>query len=253
MPRSGSTLVEQIISAHPDVHGAGEIDLLGRLVADAAGPGGSRFPDWVTGMNSVDLSLIGQTFIDALPPGLAGQGRQTIKRLEDFQYLGLIHLCLPNAAIIHCRRDPRDTGLSAFAILFLEEQAFSYDIAELGRYWRAYDRLMAHWRTVLPPGTVLEVPYEALVADLEGWTRRLLTHCRLDWDDACLRYYDSKRLVRSASFAQVRQPIYTTSIGRWKPFGANLGPMFEAMGAPWASDDDEDAGARKALARAGGA
>jgi len=114
--------------------------------------------------------------------------------------------------------------------LFLEKQEFTYTLDELGRYWRAYDRLMAHWSRVLPLGRVLEVSYEGLVADLEGWARRLLAHCRLDWDDACLRYYESKRPVRSASFAQVRQPIFTTSIGRWRPFARHLGPLFAAMG-----------------------
>jgi Tfp pilus assembly protein PilF len=244
MPRSGTTLVEQIISAHPDVHGAGEIDLVHRLVSEAKGPGGTVFPDWVAGMNGADLPIIGQTILDALPAGLPGQNRQTIKRLENYQYIGLIHLCLPNATIINCRRDPRDSGFSAFAMLFLEEQGFTYDLAELGRHWRAYDRLMAHWMAVLPPGRVLEAPYEGVVADLEGWARRLLEHCHLDWDDACLRYYESKRLVRSASFAQVREPIYTTSLDRWRPFEHRLRPMLEAMGEPWASGEVEWDGVR---------
>ena len=257
MPRSGTTLVEQIISAHPDVHGAGEVDILHRLVVEASGPGGSKFPDWVPGMTGADLPVVGKAILDALPAGLAGQGRQTIKRLENYQYIGLIHLTLPNATIINCRRDPRDSGFSAFAMLFLEEQGFTYDLTELGRYWRAYDRLMAHWMAVLPPGRVLEVPYEGVVADLEGWTHRLLEHCHLDWDDACLRYYESKRLVRSASFAQVREPIYTTSLDRWRPFEQRLRPMFDAMGDPWTSGDVEWDGVRarrrETPARAAGA
>ncbi|HEY5007798.1 MAG TPA: sulfotransferase, partial [Caulobacteraceae bacterium] len=244
MPRSGTTLVEQIISAHPDVHGAGEIDLLHRLVTESHGPGGSKFPDWVAGMTGDDMAVVGKAVLDALPPGIPGQSRQTIKRLENYQYIGLIHLCLPNATIINCRRDPRDSGFSAFAMLFLEEQGFTYDLAELGRHWRAYDRLMAHWLAVLPPGKVLEAPYEGVVADLEGWTHRLLEHCHLDWDDACLRYYESKRLVRSASFAQVREPIYTTSLDRWRPFEHRLRPMLEAMGEPWISGDVEWDGVR---------
>jgi Tfp pilus assembly protein PilF len=231
MPRSGTTLVEQIISAHPDVNGAGEIDLLQHLIGEATGPGGSRFPAWASGMNDTDLRLIGQACLDHLPPGLPGQTRQTIKRLENFEYLGLLHLALPNATLIHCRRDARDSCFSAFATLFLDKQHFTYSQEELGRYWRAYDRLMTHWNAVLPPGRVLEVSYEGLVADLDGWTRRLLAHCGLEWDDACLRYYDSKRPVRSASFAQVRQPIFTSSIGRAKPFARHLQPLFAAMAA----------------------
>ncbi len=231
MPRSGTTLVEQIISAHANVHGAGEDNLMQRLVGGAAGPGGSRFPHWAAGLNEADLRAVGQACLDAMPPAPSAESRVTIKRLENFEYLGLLHLCLPDATLIHCRRDPRDGCFSAFAMPFLEEQGYSYDLEELGRYWRAYDRLMAHWAAVLPPGRVLEVPYEALVADQEGWTRRLLAHCRLDWDEACLRYYDSERVVRSASFAQVREPIFTSSIGRWKPFGEKLKPLFVAMGA----------------------
>ena len=231
MPRSGTTLVEQIISAHPDVLGAGEDNLMQRLVGAATGPGGARFPHWAASMTEADLRAVGQACLEALPPATAGQSRVTIKRLENFEYLGLLHLCLPDATLIHCRRDQCDTCFSAFAMLFVEEQGFSYDLQELGRYWSAYDRLMAHWAAVLPPGRVLEVPYEAVVDDLEGWTRRLLAHCRLEWDDACLRYYESDRVVRSASFAQVREPIFTSSIGRWKPFGERLAPLFEAFGA----------------------
>jgi Tfp pilus assembly protein PilF len=229
MPRSGTTLVEQIISAHPDVHGAGELDMLQHLIGEATGIGGSPFPDWATTMNEADLKLIGEAFLAGLPAGLPGQSRATLKRLENFEYLGILHLCLPNATLIHCRRDARDSSFSTFATLFLEKQDYSYTFEELARYWRAYDRLMGHWSRVLPIGRVLEVSYEGLVSDLESWTRRLLAHCRLDWDDACLRYYESKRPVRSASFAQVRQPIFTTSIGRWKPFARQLAPLFAAM------------------------
>jgi Tfp pilus assembly protein PilF len=235
MPRSGTTLVEQIISAHPDVYGAGEIDDFRRLVRTGRGAGGTLFPEWAATMNEADLNAFATAFLAALPAGLPGQTRLTAKRLENFEFLGLIHLCLPNATLIHCRRDPRDSCLSAFAMLFVDEQAFSYELTELGRYWRAYDRLMAHWAKVLPAGRVLEVSYEALVADQEGWTRRLLDHCGLAFDEACLRFYESPRLVRSASFTQVREPIFTTSLGRWRPFAHRLQPLFDGMGEPWAS------------------
>jgi len=235
MPRSGSTLVEQIISAHPAAQAAGETDVLRMIVRDARGVGDTRFPDWAATMNEADLGVLANTLLGELPAAAPGKGRLTIKRLENFELLGLIHLALPNATLIHCRRDPRDSLFSAFAMLFVDEQGFSYDLADLGRYWRAYDSLMAHWARVLPPGRVLEVPYEALVADQEGWTRRLLDHCRLPFDPACLRYYESERVVRSASFTQVRQPIFTSSIGRWRPFARHLAPLFAGMGEPWAS------------------
>ncbi len=238
MPRSGTTLVEQIISAHPTVYGAGELPLLGHIASNTAGPGGASFPAWVSGMTAADLCAVGKAILEALPRGLPGQTRLSLKRLEDFQYIGLIHLCLPNATIIHCRRDPRDTCFSAYSIPFLGDQLFSYTFDELGRYWRAYDRLMRHWQAVLPPGRVLDAPYEALVEDQEGWTHKLLDHCALEWDEACLNYQASRRIVRSASMAQVRKPIYKTSIGRWKPFAENLKPLFDILGEPWSRVED---------------
>ena len=230
MPRSGSTLVEQILSAHPDVHGGGEFETLRRMVIDARGPGGSQFPEWSAGMVDVDCLHLGQNYLNLLAKGLPGQTRLTDKRLENFEYLGLIHLLMPNATIIHCRRDPRDSGFSALALRFSESQEYSYDMEELGRYWRGYDALMDHWRRVLPEGKILEVQYEDLVADLEPWARRIIAHAGLGWDEACLRFHEAKRPVRSASLAQVREPIFTRSIGRWKPFEAHLQPLFQAMG-----------------------
>jgi Tfp pilus assembly protein PilF len=230
MPRCGSTLVEQIISAHTQVHGAGEIPVLNNLLASARGTGGATYPKLVATMSAADCKVIGQAYLDSLPTGFPGQIRTTDKWLGNFEHLGLIHLCLPGATIIHCRRDPRDNCFSCLSLRFAEGQEYAYDMVEMGRYWRDYDALMAHWRAVLPPGRMLEVPYEALVADLDQWSRRIITHCGLDWDEACLRYYDSKRTVRSASLVQVREPIFSTSIGRWKPFERYLQPMFEVMG-----------------------
>jgi Tfp pilus assembly protein PilF len=235
MPRSGTTLVEQIISAHPLVHGAGEIPLLSNWLAASRGKGEAPYPDWARTMTDADCRNIGQIYLNALPAIEPPKRRITDKWVDNFEHLGLIHACLPNAVIIHCQRDPRDTCLSCFGIRFVNGQQYSYDLAELGRYWRAYERLMAHWRAVLPPGRMLEAPYEAVVDDVEGWARRLIAHCGLEWDDACLRFYESKRQVYSASFAQVRQPIYTGSVGRWRPFARHLGPLLDALGPPWDS------------------
>jgi Tfp pilus assembly protein PilF len=233
MPRSGTTLIEQILSAHPAVHGAGEAPLLANWLAASRGPDGTAYPSWGRTMTDADCRNIGQVYLDALAKAAPHEPRVTDKWVENFEHLGLIHACLPNAVIIHCQRDPRDTALSCFAIRFLVGQAYSYDLTELGRYWRAYDRLMAHWRAVLPPERIFEAPYEAVVGDVEGWARRLIAHCGLDWDDACLRFYESGRPVTSASFAQVRRPIYTGSVGRWRPFAAHLGPLLDALGPPW--------------------
>ena len=232
MPRSGTTLVEQIISAHPQVHGAGEIPNWANAVTAHSGGDGLIYPFWASAMTAADCRAIGQTYLDSLPAAGPGQTRVTDKMVTNFEGLGLIHLCLPHARIIHCQRDPRDVCLSCFSIRFSEGQEYAYDLAELGRYWRAYDRLMAHWRAVLPSGRMLEVPYEAVVEDVEGWARRLIVHCGLEWDDACLRFYESKREVRTASLVQVRQPIYTGSVGRWRAFAPHLSPLLEALSAP---------------------
>jgi tetratricopeptide (TPR) repeat protein len=231
MPRSGTTLVEQIISAHPQVFGAGELPNLPRAIE--ASHGRSTYPGWARTMRIDDGLALAQAYLASLPPSPSGEVRVTDKMLRNFEHLGLIHLFLPNARIIHCRRDPRDVCLSCFAAGFHQGPRFTFDLVELGRFWRAYDRLMAHWRAVLPPGRMLEVPYEDVVEDVEAWARRLIAHCELGWDDACLRFYESGRPVHTASLVQVRQPIYASSVGRWRRFARHLGPLLGALGEPW--------------------
>jgi tetratricopeptide (TPR) repeat protein len=233
MPRSGTTLVEQIISAHPQVEGAGELPNFGHIVHQARGVDGAVFPFWAQDLTAEVSTAIGRAYLDSLPAA-AGAARVTDKATVNFAFLGLIHLCLPGATIIHCRRDPRDVGVSCFAARFNEGLDFTHDLAELGRYWRAYDALMDHWRAVLPPGRIFDAPYEALVQDVETWARRLVAHCGLEWDDACLRFYDSDRPVLTGSVAQVRRPIYGGSVGRWRRFEAHLSPLLDALGEPWA-------------------
>jgi tetratricopeptide (TPR) repeat protein len=240
MPRSGSTLVEQIISAHPKAHGAGEIWNLPSAVAVAGGPDGAGFPEWAAAMTRTDCHAVGQAYLDSLPGPAEQRRRVTDKLLSNFQRLGLIHLCLPDAKIIHCRRDPRDVCLSCYGIHFSDGLEYAYDLTELARYWRAYDRLMDHWRSILPPGRMLEVPYEGVVEDVEAWARRLIAHCGLEWDDACPRFFESKRAVRTASSAQVRQPIYAGSVGRWRSFASHLRPLLDALGEPWADPGYSD-------------
>lgn len=233
MPRSGTTLVEQIVSAHPDVHGAGEIGLFPALASRLHGPAGTAPPFWVSDPSPEDLARLASSYLEALDPLGSSKARVTDKTIGNFELLGLIHLCLPNARIIHCRRDPRDVCVSCFSTRFSGGHDYAYDLAELGRYWRLYDLLMAHWREVLPPGRIFEVDYEALVDDLEGWARRLIAHLGLGWDDACLRFHESQRTVATASFAQVRRPIYKDSVGRWRRFAPHLGPLLEALGEPY--------------------
>jgi tetratricopeptide (TPR) repeat protein len=230
MPRSGSTLVEQILCAHPEVHGGGEMYTLPSLIDGSHGPNGSPYPEWATTMNDVDCATIGKAYLDRIPAGLPGRSRTTDKWLENFEHLGLIAVCLPNAKVIHCHRDPRDQLLSCWSLLFSQNQEYAYDLDEMRRYYRAYRGLMEHWRSVLPSGFMLEVRYESLVADPESQSRRILSHCDLEWEEDVLRYWEARRPVKSASMFQVRQPIYDSSIGRWKPFSKHIGKLFTGLG-----------------------
>jgi hypothetical protein len=149
---------------------------------------------------------------------------------SNYLLIGLIHLALPNARIIHTVRDPVDTCISCFSRLFMLEHNYTYDLAELGRYYRGYLKLMAHWHRVLPPGRILDVLYEELVADLEGEARRIITHCGLDCDPRCLAFHRTQRSVRTPSM-EVRMPIYTSSIGRRRLYEPFLGPLLAALEA----------------------
>ena len=156
--------------------------------------------------------------------------RFTDKGLSNYLYAGMIALALPNARIIHARRDPIDTCLSCFTTLFDDQQDFTYDLGELGRFYRAYERLMEHWRQVLPEDAMLDVQYEQVVEDIEAQARRILSHCGLAWDDACLSFHKLSRPVQTTSAAQVRQPLYRTSVGRWHSYREELRPLLEALG-----------------------
>ena len=149
----------------------------------------------------------------------------------NFHHVGLIATLFPNAKIIHCRRDPRDTCLSIFFGDFFGSHPYSYDLTNLGRYYRQYERLMAHWHDVLP-GRILDVKYEDLVDQQEEWSRRMVTFCGLNWEPGCLDFHKMSRNVRTRSNAQVRQPIYRSSMERWRPYAAQLEPLFAALEAP---------------------
>jgi hypothetical protein len=154
--------------------------------------------------------------------------RITDKLPANFQRIGAIHLTLPNAAIVFCRRDLRDVCLSCYQTLFMQGQPWSYDLVELGRYALAFERLMAHWLEVLP-GRILELDYESLVTHPQEQARRLLAHCGLDWNDRCLEFDKSARAVRTASLGQVRQPINRGSVDRWRRYAAHLTPLLDTL------------------------
>jgi len=229
MPRSGTTLVEQILASHSDVFGAGEIGAFGEAVqaCDAAADGAASSDHALT---PEALRRLGADYLDRTRPLAPAARRITNKMPGNFFFAGAIHLALPNARIIHLRRDPVDTCLSCFSKLFTEDLAYAYDLGELGRYYSAYDSLMSHWRAVLPKEVMLEVRYEHIVADLEGEARRIVAHCGLDWDPRCLDFHLTKRSVATASAAQVRQPIYRSSVGRWRVLEPFLGPLLAEIG-----------------------
>ena len=228
MPRSGTTLVEQIIASHPRVFGAGEAAEFGRVVVGTYRAGyGMQDP---SALRTVDLGELGARYVAAMQARLPrGRDRFTDKMPANFRFAGLIHMVLPRARLIHIARDPLDCCFSCFSKLFNGSLDYTYDLGELGRYYRSYDELMVHWRAVLPEDVMLEVRYEDLVGDIDVGARRLIEHCGLDWDPRCLEFHKTERPVITASTAQVRRPVYKTAIGRSKPYEAWLGPLREAL------------------------
>lgn len=231
MPRSGTTLVEQTLASHPKVHGAGEIKDFDTVARSASTIGGQEmpYPEFVTELAPERLRELGARYAELLRAYSPAAERIVNKMPSSFFYTGLIHLALPNARIIHTRRNPIDTCVSCFTKLFSGAQNYSYELGELGRYYRRYDELMAHWRRVLPAGAMLEVPYEALVEDFEPWARRIVEYCGLEWDDACLAFHETKRPVRTASASQVRRPIFKSSVGRWLAYKDLLEPLIKEL------------------------
>ncbi len=239
MPRSGSTLAEQILASHPMVHGAGELKTFGEIVLairqpiDAPVP----YPEFVPVLDASALTSIGTRYLASVHERAPDGERVTDKMPSNYLFAGLIHLTLPNAKIIHTVRNPVDTCISCFSKLFTTGQNHTYDLGELGRYYKRYEHLMEHWRRVLPPSRILDVQYEDVVADLETQARRILAYCELPWDDRCLSFHETDRPVRTASATQVRQPLYKSSVGRWHEYEEFLGPLLTALGVPSAKTE----------------
>jgi tetratricopeptide (TPR) repeat protein len=233
MPRSGTTLIEQIICSHPDVFAGGELVFIADSLSGYAVPGGN-LPLRPAGEALAGVTALGpraKWYLAQLEKllGYAGQKRVTDKMPGNFTVLGLISAMFPNARIIHSRRDPIDTCLSCYTILFSTGHYWSYSLDTLGRRFRRYWALMEHWRRELP-GRFLEVRYEDTVDDTEAVARRMLEWCGLDWDDRVLKFYETKRPVSTASVIQVRQPIYTSSKGRWKKWEPYIQPLLDGIG-----------------------
>jgi tetratricopeptide (TPR) repeat protein len=233
MPRSGSTLTEQILASHPDVYGAGEVKYLSVALGQLRDriPSLPKFPQMMSKITPAQLDIVAKNYLAALTAGAGDAKRVTDKLLTNYFFVGLIHLLYPKAKFINTQRNPVDTCLSGFTKLFKDDMPHSYDLAELGRYYGKYHELMEHWQTVLPEGVMKVVHYEEMVGNTEREAKSLIEFLGLDWDPKCLEFHKSERPVKTASVAQVRKPIYKTAVQRWKKYGDGLQPLVDAIGA----------------------
>jgi tetratricopeptide (TPR) repeat protein len=231
LPRSGSTLLEQILASHSRVEGTMELPNILNITRQFDDMVASRdgYPETVGTAPAGLLTALGSRYLDETAPLRSGREHFTDKLPNNFSHVGLIHAILPNATIIDARRHPMDCCFSTFKQHFAKGQTFSYDLDDLGHYYRCYLSLMDHWDAVLP-GKVLHVQHEDLVRDPEANIRRLLDHCGLPFEPACLKFHETRRSVRTASAEQVRQPLYTSGVGHWRHFEKELQPLRQALG-----------------------
>jgi tetratricopeptide (TPR) repeat protein len=235
LPRSGSTLIEQILSSHSRVEGTMELadiprlaqELKGRELIDAAAP---RYPGILAELTPEDFARLGERYLDETRVYRTGKAFFIDKMPNNFRHLGLIHLMLPNAKIIDARREPIACCFSNYKQLFASGQQFTYSIADIARYYRMYVELMAHWTGALP-GRILRVQHEEVVDDLEANVRRILEFCELEFEPGCVEFYKTARSVHSASSEQVRRPIYRDGVDQWRQYEPWLGPLKDALGA----------------------
>jgi tetratricopeptide (TPR) repeat protein len=230
LPRSGSTLLEQILSSHSKVDGTHELHDLSLMIRSrrklTMPP--ARYPTSIANIDADGFKRLGSEYIERTRRHHGDRPFFTDKNPNNFVHVGLLHLILPNAKIINARRHPLDSCFCSYKQLFAQGQPFTYDLVELGEYYLQYQRLMDHWREVLP-GKVLDVQYEEVVADLEGQVRRILEYCELDWEESCLKFHETSRAVKSASSEQVRQPIYRSAVNTWRHYEPHLGALIETL------------------------
>jgi len=233
LPRSGSTLLEQILASHSQVEGTQELPNVQQIVSRLRGFGPEsadpRYPRILGSLNAAELAKLGEEYLAGTRVYRDGKPFFIDKMPNNFRHVGLIHLMLPNARIIDARREPMACCFSNFKQLFANGQEFTYSIEDIARYYRTYLELMRHWDEVLP-GRVLRMYHEDVIDDLEGSVHRLLDHCNLEFEPQCLAFHQTKRSVRTASSEQVRQGISRTGLDQWKHFEPWLGPLGEALG-----------------------
>ena len=230
MPRSGTSLVEQILASHPQVHGAGELPDMWQMVMQLPQMLGSRerYPHCMTLLGQQQVDALSRQYLEHLDALAPDADRVVDKMPGNFSFLGLIELLFPEAHVIHCMRDPLDTCLSCYFQDFSRTHAYSYDLAHLGAYYNDYLRMMAHWRTVLKI-PIMDISYEDLIADQEAVSRKLVEFCDLEWDDSWLNFHETERFVATASYDQVRRPLYKKSVARWKHYEKHIGALVDAL------------------------
>jgi tetratricopeptide (TPR) repeat protein len=230
LPRSGSTLIEQILASHSQVEGTAELPDLSRAIRDINRNRSDRveYPEAVADLPEEAIRELGERYLERTRRYRTGVPFFIDKMPNNFAAIGLLHLILPNARVINARRHPLDSCLGSYKQLFFKGQSFTYDLFELGQYYLQYQRIMDHWHSVLP-GKVLDVHYEHMVQDQEGQTRRILEYCGLDWEDRCLRFYETERAINTASSEQVRRPIYTKALNFWRNYEDQLGELIDVL------------------------
>jgi tetratricopeptide (TPR) repeat protein len=228
LPRSGSTLIEQILASHSQIEGTHELSDLPKVAATIPKSNQDRFPLNLQALRSKAWGKIGNQYLERTLSYRSGSPHFTDKNPNNFVYAGLLRLALPNAKIINARRHPLDSCFGSYKQLFAEGQPFTYDLTELGEYYLQYQRLMDHWHEVMP-GTVLDVEYEEVVGDLETQVRRILDYCGLPFEEACLDFHQTERSVKTASSEQVRQPIYSGSVNFWKNYAPYLSELIKVL------------------------
>ncbi|NNF77541.1 MAG: tetratricopeptide repeat protein [Rhizobiales bacterium] len=235
MPRSGTTLIEQILASHQQVSPGGERTDLERSAKALEVKTGVLFPTWEETLGVGEAEELSRTYLGALHAVDPGARWITDKGRKNFKLLGLVAQTLPGAKIIHVRRQPLDTCFSCYTQLFPDGNLFSYDLLDLATYYTAHQSLAAHWEKILPSSQLLSVDYETLIAEPEDTIRSLLEFCGLEWDDNCLHFHTTARPVKTPSAVQVRTPLYRSSVGRWEPYKDQLGPLIQGLsnGSVW--------------------
>jgi hypothetical protein len=231
LPRSGSTLIEQILASHSQVEGTSELPYVGHVAGslNLNRADGVNYPEAVRELGPGHLKALGQEYLRAAQMHRTEGTPCFIDKMpNNFPSVGFIQTILPDAKIIDARRHPLDSCLSCFRQLFARGQPFTYDLTDIGEYFLEYQRLMDHWHAVLP-GAVLTVQYENMVTDFESQVRQILEYCELPWEDACVNFHETERPVRTASSEQVRQPIYSKSINYWRNYEQYLGELIEVL------------------------